>query len=97
MTIEHDARVAPCGPAWRMQMLDTCFSMGFTQREAIKCVGAISKCIHNFHKSPVGIPYYSSIGQADAETLQALAEEVMLDSLIHWNAFVNLLRTTLDL
>ena len=36
-------------------------------------------------KSPVGLDYYSSIGETDAVVLQQLAEDIVLDSLSSWN------------
>ena len=97
MAIDNNARIAPCGPSWaRMEVVDTTFFNGLYTGDGSHPSAwgqYLNACVFYatlFHKSPVGIPYYSSIGQTDAETLQALAEEVMLDSLETWNSFVNL-------
>jgi len=97
MGFEHDARVAPCGAAWSLlEQVDTLFFAGLYTGDGSHPSSwgtYFNACVFYatiFHKSPVGIAWYSNIGEADAVVLQGLAEEVVLDSLNTWNSLVNL-------
>lgn len=88
---DNGATVAPCGAAWHQMSLDnsTFFSGLYSGDGSHPSAWGtyLNACVFYatiFRQSPVGIPYYSSIGQADAETLQQLAEDIVLDSLDNW-------------
>ena len=92
MTSNNDATVAPCGAAWQQMALnnDQFFNGLYINDGSHPSAWGtyLNACVFYatiFRKSPVGIPYYSNIGQADAEVLQQLAEDVVLDSLSTWN------------
>ncbi|MBI1286347.1 MAG: T9SS type A sorting domain-containing protein [Flavobacteriales bacterium] len=91
MGSDNDATVAPCGAAWQqMKLTNSTFWNGLYSNDGShpSAWGTyLNACIFYatiFRESPVGIPYYSSIGQTDAETLQQLAQDVVLDSLSNW-------------
>lgn len=95
MAEDNDARVAPCGAAWsRLDIADTTFFAGLYNSDGShpSTYGQyLNACVFYatiFKKSPVGIPYYANISQVDAETLQALAHEIVIDSLDNWNVDV---------
>lgn len=87
----NEATVAPCGAAWgQMALTNNFFWSGLYSGDGThpSAWGTyLNACVFYatiFRKSPVGIPYYSSIGQQDAEDLQELAEAIVLDSLSTW-------------
>lgn len=91
MGADNDATVAPCGAAWQqMKLQNSTFWNGLYSGDGShpSAWGTyLNACIFYatiFRQSPVGIPYYSSIGQQDAEDLQQLAEDMVLDSLNNW-------------
>ncbi len=91
MGSDNDATVAPCGAAWHQMSVDNnSFWSGLYSGDGShpSAWGTyLNACVFYatiFQKSPVGIPYYSNIGQQDAEDLQQLAEEIVLDSLSNW-------------
>lgn len=97
MGFDNDARVAPCGAAWAALKLDSLtFHNGLYTGDGSHPSAwgqYLNACVFYatiFHKSPVGITWYSVVGQSDAEILQALAEEIVMDSLDTWNSRVNL-------
>lgn len=92
MTFDNEATVAPCGAAWQqMAIVNNSFWNGLYSNDGShpSAWGTyLNACVFYatlLRKSPVGIPYYASIGQADAEALQQLAEDIVLDSLSVWN------------
>ena len=87
----NDATVAPCGAAWQQMKLDNpTFWNGLYSGDGShpSAWGSyLDACIFYatmFRESPVGLDYYASIGQADAEVLQQLAEDMVMDSLDNW-------------
>ena len=91
MGADNDATVAPCGAAWHQMSLDNnTFWSGLYSGDGShpSAWGTyLNACVFYatiFRKSPVGIPFYSNIGQQDAEDLQQLAEDIVLDSLSNW-------------
>ena len=103
MGFDNDARVAPCGAAWAALKLDSLtFHNGLYTGDGSHPSAwgqYLNACVFYatiFHKSPVGITYYSVVGQSDAEILQALAEEIVMDSLDTWNSQVNLADASVD-
>jgi hypothetical protein len=91
MGADNDATVAPCGAAWHQMSLDNnSFWSGLYSGDGShpSAWGTyLNACVFYatiFRKSPVGIPFYSNIGQQDAEDLQQLAEDIVLDSLSNW-------------
>jgi hypothetical protein len=91
MTVDNNTTVAPCGAAWhRMWETNATFWNGLYSGDGSHPSNwgtYLNACVFYatiFRKSPVGIPYYSSIGQTDAEALQQLAEEMVIDSLENW-------------
>ncbi len=91
MGSDNEATVAPCGAAWhQMSVDDNFFWNGLYSGDGShpSAWGTyLNACVFYatiFRKSPVGIEYYSSIGQQDAEDLQQLAEDIVLDSLSNW-------------
>lgn len=103
MGFDNDARVAPCGAAWAALKLDSLtFHNGLYTGDGSHPSAwgqYLNACVFYatiFHKSPVGINYYSVVGQSDAEILQALAEEIVIDSLDTWNSTVNLPQNDID-
>ncbi len=91
MTVDNDATVAPCGAAWQqMALVNSTFWYGLYSGDGShpSAWGTyLNACVFYatiFRQSPVGIPYYSTIGQQDAEDLQQLAEDIVLDSLSNW-------------
>jgi hypothetical protein len=103
MGFDNDARVAPCGAAWAALKLDSLtFHDGLYTGDGSHPSAwgqYLNACVFYatiFHKSPVGITWYSVVGQSDAEILQALAEEIVMDSLDTWNSRVNLPDASVD-
>jgi hypothetical protein len=103
MGINNDARVAPCGAAWAALKLDSLtFHSGLYTGDGSHPSSwgqYLNACVFYatiFHKSPVGITWYSVVGQSDAEILQALAEEIVIDSLDTWNSRINLPQNDID-
>ena len=91
MGSDNDATVAPCGAAWhQMKLENNTFWTGLYSSDGShpSAWGTyLNACVFYatiFRQSPVGIPYYASIGQQDAEDLQQLAEDIVLDSLGTW-------------
>ncbi len=91
MGADNSATVAPCGAAWQqMKLENNTFWSGLYSGDGShpSAWGTyLNACIFYatlFRQTPVGIPYYSNIGQTDAETLQQLAEDMVLDSLNSW-------------
>ena len=91
MASDNNATVAPCGAAWHQMSVDnSTFWSGLYAGDGShpSAWGTyLNACVFYatiFRKSPVGIPFYSSIGQQDAEDLQQLAENIVLDSLSTW-------------
>lgn len=87
----NDATVAPCGAAWYQMKLDnSTFWNGLYSGDGShpsQWGTYLNACVFYatiFRKSPVGIDYYANIGQQDAEDLQQLAEDIVLDSLSSW-------------
>lgn len=87
----NDATVAPCGAAWQQMKLDNpTFWNGLYSGDGShpSAWGTyLNACIFYatmFRESPVGLDYYASIGQADAEVLQQVAEDMVMDSLDNW-------------
>lgn len=92
MGFDNDATVAPCGAAWhQMSIENSTFWNGLYSGDGShpSAWGTyLNACVFYatiFRKSPVGIPFYSNISQQDAEGLQQLAEDIVLDSLSSWN------------
>jgi hypothetical protein len=88
---DNGATVAPCGAAWyQMSVQNNTFWNGLYSGDGSHPSNwgtYLNACVFYatiFRQSPVGIPYYSSIGQQDAEDLQQLAEDIVLDSLSNW-------------
>lgn len=103
MAEDNNARVAPCGAAWsRMDIADTTFFASLYTGDGShpSTYGQyLNACVFYatiFKKTPVGIPYYANISQTDAETLQAYAEEIVIDSLDNWNVNVALPSADMD-
>jgi len=91
MAVDNNTTVAPCGAAWhRMWETNSTFWNGLYSGDGSHPSNwgtYLNACVFYatiFRKSPVGIPYYSSIGQTDAEALQQLAEDMVIDSLENW-------------
>ncbi len=91
MGADNNATVAPCGAAWhQMSVDDNFFWNGLYSGDGSHPSARgtyLNACVFYatiFRKSPVGIEYYSSIGQQDAQDLQQLAENIVLDSLSSW-------------
>ena len=91
MSSDNNATAAPCGAAWHQMSIDnpTFFSGLYSGDGSHPSAWGtyLNACVFYatiFRESPVGIPYYSSIGQQDAEDLQQLAEDIVLDSLSSW-------------
>lgn len=91
MGLDNSATVAPCGAAWQqMKLANATFWNGLYSGDGShpSAWGTyLNACIFYatiFRQSPVGLNYYSSIGQADAEALQQLAEDIVIDSLSNW-------------
>ncbi len=91
MRLDNDATVAPCGAAWhQMKLENNTFWTGLYSSDGShpSAWGTyLNACVFYatiFRQSPVGIPYYATIGQQDAEDLQQLAEDIVLDSLSTW-------------
>jgi len=91
MGSDNDATVAPCGAAWyQMKLNNSTFWNGLFSSDGShpSAWGTyLNACVFYatiFRQSPVGIPYYATIGQQDAEDLQQLAEDIVLDSLSTW-------------
>lgn len=87
----NDATVAPCGAAWyQMKLQNSTFWNGLYSGDGShpsQWGTYLNACVFYatiFRQSPVGIPYYANIGQQDAEDLQQLAEDIVLDSLSSW-------------
>lgn len=92
MTLDNDATVAPCGAAWQqMAITNNSFFTGLYTGDGShpSAWGVyLNACVFYatiLRKSPVGLDYYSSIGETDAVVLQQLAEDIVLDSLSTWN------------
>jgi hypothetical protein len=92
MTFDNDATVAPCGAAWQqMALTNNSFFTGLYTGDGShpSAWGVyLNACVFYatiLRKSPVGLDYYSSIGETDGVVLQQLAEDIVLDSLITWN------------
>ncbi|MFT6026388.1 MAG: hypothetical protein ACI8P5_000636 [Bacteroidia bacterium] len=92
MTFDNDVTVGPCGAAWQQMALNnTQFFTGLYANDGShpSAWGTyLNACVFYatiLKKSPVGIEYYSTIGETDAVVLQQLAEDVVLDSLSTWN------------
>ena len=88
---DNSATVAPCGAAWhQMSLVNNPFWSGLYSGDGShpSAWGTyLNACVFYatiFRESPVGITYYSSIGQTDAEVLQQLAEDIVLDSTSSW-------------
>lgn len=91
MGTDNDATVAACGAAWNQMFLaDNTFWNGLYSGDGSHPSARgtyLNACVFYatiFRQSPVGIPYYANIGQQDAETLQQLAEDIVIDSLDNW-------------
>lgn len=91
MAVDNDATVAPCGAAWlQLSISDTPFWQGLYTNDGShpSAWGTyLNACVFYatiFRKTPVGIPYYGTIGQQDAAVLQQLAQDIVLDSLSNW-------------
>jgi hypothetical protein len=91
MAANNDATVAPCGAAWQqLKFENPTFWNGLYNSDGShpSAWGTyLNACIFYatmFRESPVGLNYYASIGQADAEVLQQLAEDMVIDSLDNW-------------
>ncbi|MCB0754680.1 MAG: T9SS type A sorting domain-containing protein [Flavobacteriales bacterium] len=91
MASDNNATVAPCGAAWQqMSLVDNTFWQGLYSGDGShpSAKGTyLNACVFYatiFRQTPVGIPYYSNIGQQDAEALQQLAQDIVLDSLDNW-------------
>lgn len=91
MGSDNEATVAPCGAAWhQMSVVNNFFWNGLYSSDGShpSAWGTyLNACVFYatiLRRLPVGIPYYSSIGQQDAGDLQQLAEDIVLDSLSTW-------------
>lgn len=91
MAADNDATVAPCGAAWQqLKFENSTFWNGLYTGDGShpSAWGTyLNACIFYatmFRESPVGLDFYASIGQADAEVLQQLAEDMVIDSLDNW-------------
>ena len=88
---DNNATVAPCGAAWKyLSEIDNTAWTGLYSGDGShpSAKGTyLNACVFYatiFRQSPVGIPYYSNIGQQDAQALQQLAEDIVIDSLTNW-------------
>jgi hypothetical protein len=88
---DNDATVAPCGAAWhQMSLENNSFWSGLYSGDGSHPSPwgtYLNACVFYatiFRTTPVGLPYYANIGQEDAETLQQLAEDIVIDSLDNW-------------
>ncbi|MCB9192100.1 MAG: T9SS type A sorting domain-containing protein [Flavobacteriales bacterium] len=91
MASDNNATVAPCGAAWQQLKLENpTFWNGLYSGDGShpSAWGTyLNACIFYatiFRQSPVGLNYYATIGQADAEVLQQLAEDMVIDSTSNW-------------
>ena len=91
MAADNEATVAPCGAAWQQLKLENpTFWNGLYTGDGSHTSAwgtYLNACIFYatmFRESPVGLNYYASIGQTDAEVLQQLAEDMVIDSLDNW-------------
>ncbi len=91
MGVDNEATVAPCAAAWyHMSVINNTFWNGLYSGDGShpSAWGTyLNACVFYatiLRKSPVGIPYYSTIGQQDAEDLQQLAEDIVMDSTSSW-------------
>lgn len=91
MAEDNNTTVAPCGAAWQqLKFEDATFwnelYSGDGSHPSAKGT-YLNACVFYatmFRESPVGLNYYANIGQVDAEILQQLAEDMVIDSTSNW-------------
>ena len=91
MAENNDATVAPCGAAWKeLHESDNAswssLYSGDGSHPSAKGT-YLNACVFYatmFRQSPVGIPYYANLAQQEAEQLQQLAADIVIDSLENW-------------
>jgi hypothetical protein len=93
MAYDNDAMVAPCGEAWRDVIATTpAFDLYVADESHPSLHGSyLNACVFYasiFRTTPVGLPYYAGLPQADALFLQQMAASTVLDSMSVWNTEV---------
>lgn len=94
MANDNDATVAPCGVAWqRSRLTDSLVNLWSGDNSHPSAHGTyLNACVFyaTLWQKPVsGATFYGSIGQQDAIYLQAIADQVVFDSLSQWRIGAN--------
>lgn len=91
MAQNNVATASPCGAAWKqVEIADSLLWRSLYSGDGSHPSASgtyLNACVFYstiFRKTPVGLPYYSTIGQSTAETFQQIAEDVVMDSLSTW-------------
>jgi hypothetical protein len=93
MGYDNGAMVAPCGEAWRDVIATSpAFDLYVADESHPSLHGSyLNACVFYasiFRTTPVGLPYYGGLPQADAVFLQQMAASTVLDSMSVWNTEV---------
>lgn len=93
MGYDNGAMVAPCGETWRDVIATTpAFDLYVADESHPSLHGSyLNACVFYasiFRATPVGLPYYGGLPQADAIFLQQMAATTVLDSMSVWNTEV---------
>lgn len=94
MAHDNNAVTAPCGEAWRNVIATTpTFDLYVADESHPSLYGSyLNACVFYatmFRKSPVGLPFMSTLPTADAYFLQQVAASTVFDSMSVWNTNVN--------
>lgn len=93
MAHTNNAIAAPCGEAWRDVIATTpAFDLYLPDESHPSLHGSyLNACVFYatiYRRSPVGLPYYAGLPQAEAAFLQQMAASTVLDSMSLWNTEV---------
>ena len=89
MADENNSTVAPVGMAWRAAIqADSMLELYSPDQSHPGTNGTyLTACVFYatlYRKSPVGIPFYSSVDTVTAQFLQGIAEQIVFDSMDIW-------------
>jgi hypothetical protein len=94
MAHDNNAVTAPCGEAWRNVIATTpTYDLYIADESHPSLYGSyLNACVFYatmFRKSPVGLPFMSTLPTGDAYFLQQVAAATVFDSMTVWNTNVN--------
>jgi hypothetical protein len=94
MAHDNNAVTAPCGEAWRNVIATTpTYDLYVADESHPSLYGSyLNACVFYatmFRKSPVGLPFMSTLPTGDAYFLQQVAAATVFDSMTVWNTNVN--------